>query len=148
MVNNISNVIVKATGRVPNPSAKFAAVGIDSLAAVIFRNVLSQSLGGVFIDPNELFDMNTTIESFAIKMYDRLSNEKPNVLEGLHISYAADDTLEDGQHQVRPKENQHSVGRVLLMNRQMLDGLRGFIALLVLLDHFFLDEQIWYSEPC
>lgn len=146
MVQYVSDTIFRATGRAPNASASFAAVGIDSLAAVLFKNVLSQALGGISIDQNVLYDVDTTIESFSIDLFERLLRERPDVLKNLHIDRARDSNdLEEGNYGYShtPNNKLDSLGRVLLLNRKLMDGYRGIVAILVLLDHFFLTGRVF-----
>ena len=78
----------QSTGSVPKHAAAFAAVGIDSLlVALLFRNVLSKSVGGVKIDQNLLYNVNTTIGKFSECLFDPIQTKRyPALLSTLQIT--------------------------------------------------------------
>jgi hypothetical protein len=81
MAAHICDVIKQVRGRRPKPSSSFAMIGVDSLGAVMFIKSLSDSLGGVRIEPSKLYAPGVTITSFAEELYQRLLTENPDALE-------------------------------------------------------------------
>ena len=82
LTRHVAAVAARLRGRAPpSPSyASFAAVGVDSLGAVLFVRALSASLGGdVRVDAAELFAPGVTVRSFAEGLYRRLEDKHPEV---------------------------------------------------------------------
>ena len=149
MLSYILELTFKISGRKPNPESSFATVGIDSLAAILFKNFLSKSLGDLPIDQNELYDADATISSFSQCLYERMQREKPQVLSDLKITCGlsvSEEKKQSGQQMMMMGEGekqgkQDSLNKVLLSSRRLLDGFRGFLTILVLVDHFFYDDK-------
>jgi len=142
LVGFVKAQVMKQSGQMPSSSSTFAAVGIDSLAAMMFRSVLSQSLGGLKIDPDVLYDPSTTIESLSIDLYNRLQKENPSLLLQLGITAATDaKDLEEGGSDEKKTEDV-TLGRFLLQRRNWLEGLRGICITLVVIDHFYWKNAV------
>lgn len=80
MARHICDTIEKLRGRRPAFSSSFASIGVDSLGAVMFIKYLSDSLGGVRIEPAKIYAPGVTIRSFAEALLTRLEQEKPEAL--------------------------------------------------------------------
>ena len=148
-------------GRRPPPHSSFASIGVDSLGAILFIRQLSESLGGVRIQPASVFSQGVTISSFSESLYARLLVERPDVIRKLGIEEggsagiargrargnSASSDLEAGSRDESKEDLNYSlVGGMrvplesfddrLLANRDVLEGLRGAFMLFVLWDHF------------
>lgn len=141
MVAFIQKAIKSVNGQSPPANSSFAAVGIDSLAAMLFRNYLSQLLGGLTISADLLYDPETTVRSFSFVLWQRLQTENPSILQSLHITRPdeLDPDLEHGLTDNSPKKPQpknYIVSKLLLEKRVLAESLRGFAMVLILCDHF------------
>jgi Phosphopantetheine attachment site len=86
MARHICDTIEKLRGRRPAFSSSFASIGVDSLGAVMFIKYLSDSLGGIRIEPSKIYAAGVTIRSFAEALLIRLEREKPEALLFLGVS--------------------------------------------------------------
>jgi hypothetical protein len=86
MCSHICNIVQQVRGRRPKPTSSFAMIGVDSLGAVMFIKYLSDSVGGVRIEPSKLYAPGVTIKSFAEDLHRRLAAENPSALERLGIA--------------------------------------------------------------
>jgi Phosphopantetheine attachment site len=86
MARHICDTIEKLRGRRPAFSSSFASIGVDSLGAVMFIKYLSDSLGGIRIEPAKIYAAGITIKSFAEALLIRLEREKPEALLFLGVS--------------------------------------------------------------
>jgi len=57
--------VLKMRGKRVLPTANFATIGIDSLGSILFIKFLSDRLGGVRIEPKQLYTPGVTIRSFS-----------------------------------------------------------------------------------
>ena len=80
MVKHICDMVEQMRGRRPSSSSSFAAIGVDSLGAVMFIKFLSDSLGGIRIEPAKIYAPGVTIRTFAEGLITRLKKEKPDAL--------------------------------------------------------------------
>ena len=87
MARHICDTIEKLRGRRPAFSSSFASIGVDSLGAVMFIKYLSDSLGGIRIEPSKIYAAGITIKSFAEALLIRLEREKPEALLFLGASH-------------------------------------------------------------
>lgn len=147
MEDHICDIILRLRGVRPKPSSSFAMMGIDSLGAVIFLRILSTSLGGIAIQATDIYAEGITINSFAKKLIQRLLIEKKDALEALGITQH-DIELEMAESQplkdlIKPPA---TFDDVILRNRRLVEGLRGFFAFMVLLDHFHHTNEIELSS--
>ena len=87
LIQHICTIIEKVRGRRPfrTDAASFASIGVDSLGAVLFVKYLSESVGGVKIDPVTIYAPGVTVRSFAEDLYKRLDEKHPDVLRVLGI---------------------------------------------------------------
>lgn len=83
MVKHICDMVEQMRGRRPSSGSSFAAIGVDSLGAVMFIKFLSDSLGGIRIEPAKIYAPGVTIRSFAEGLIVRLEKEGPDAL--LHL---------------------------------------------------------------
>ena len=139
MVDYILNVIHQSRGYRPHPGASFAAIGVDSLGAVLFLRSLSESLGSVHISPSEMYSPGVTVKSFANNLHARLSAESPEVLHRkgiLSVDEEVGSHCEDSDHE---SDCEQSVtlqfDNAVLSNMRLVEGLRGALSVLVLWDH-------------
>jgi hypothetical protein len=144
MLQFISTLIYKSTNIKPQPSSSFAMIGIDSIGAVTFKNFLSKSLGGISVNQSLIFDPDTTIESFAVHIYETVLKKDPKLLTKLNIAKAIENfeesDVENGiQKVIKPvKKDAHSLfNHAMLLNKGFIDGVRGFVMILVFVDHNF-----------
>jgi len=77
MTNHVCGIFQKVRGRRPNATSSFSAMGIDSLGAIMFIRLLSESLGGIKISPAEVYANGVTIQSFSDALHRRLITENP-----------------------------------------------------------------------
>lgn len=61
MAKHICDVIEKVRGKRPTYSNSFASIGVDSLGAVMFIKYLSDSVGGLRIEPSKIYAPGVTI---------------------------------------------------------------------------------------
>jgi len=85
MLNHVTQVVFETKGARPSPKSSFMSIGVDSLGAIFFISILSGTLGGLNIKPQEMFDPGVTVESFSQHITARLKNEAPDVLKELGI---------------------------------------------------------------
>lgn len=160
MVGFIVSTAERASGQpIPSLHASFAALGIDSLAAVLFRRSLAQAIGDGFdVDARLLYDPDTTVLSFSRAVYDRLNAEQPETLMRLGITSATeveeDDTaglqaMEEGRSKLEQKSEASEesvqamvIGQLILGKRELLEGLRGLVVALIIVDHFFISTKL------
>ena len=83
--DHVIESIYKIRKRRPPPHASFASIGVDSLGAVMFLKLLSDSLGGIRIDPAKIYAPGVTIRSFSRELDGRVRSEKPGLLTTLGI---------------------------------------------------------------
>ena len=83
LAKHICDTVEKFRGRRPVLGSSFASIGVDSLGAVMFVKYLSDSLGGIRIEPAKLYAPGITIRTFAESLYSRLEIESPAALEKL-----------------------------------------------------------------
>jgi hypothetical protein len=86
MVKHICDMVEQMRGRRPSSGSSFAAIGVDSLGAVMFIKFLSDSLGGIRIEPAKIYAPGVTIRTFAEGLITRLEKEKPDALLQLGTS--------------------------------------------------------------
>ncbi len=97
MAQHVCAMFRSVSGREPDPSSSFAALGVDSLGAILFIRVLSESLGGMRISPAELHAPGITVRSFSSHLHRRLIEEKPTVVRQLGLtSYVQAVDVENG----------------------------------------------------
>ena len=77
---HICSVIEKLRGSRPGVNTSFAALGVDSLGAIMFVKQLSDSLGGIRIQPTTIFAPGVTIKQYGFTLFERLQHEKPDTL--------------------------------------------------------------------
>ena len=80
---HICDTVEKLRGRRPTYGSSFASIAVDSLGAVMFVKYLSDSLGGIRIEPAKLYAPGITIKLFAENLLTRLEVECPVALEKL-----------------------------------------------------------------
>ena len=87
LTRHICTIVEKVRGRRPprTGATSFASIGVDSLGAVLFVKYLSESVGGVKIDPVTIYAPGVTVRSFAEDLYKRLEEKHPEVLQALGI---------------------------------------------------------------
>eukprot|EP01041_Mallomonas_annulata_P011944 gene11944-25025_t len=138
LARHICDLIDKARGRRPHITSSFASIGVDSLGAVMFIRMLSESIGGLKIYPSEIYQPGVTILTFSEKLYQRLLVEKPEVLESLRAASVGSEELDIDIEAGRQSCSKPFLGfdDVLLANKKVLEGLRGMALLLVFWEHF------------
>ena len=85
MVGHVCGVFEAVRGRRPQESASFASLGVDSLGAVLFLRVLSESVGSARIHPSDVYAPGVTVRSFALGLHARLAEQDPGALERLGL---------------------------------------------------------------
>lgn len=121
-------------GEIPSEGSSFAAIGVDSVGAIIFVRQLSASLDNVAIDLATIFGGGVTIRTFADGMMKKLRDEKPAV-----ACRFLDPDLEDPAEESSGLEDspaEQAFNDRMLANRTFLNGLRGLLAVMVLYDHY------------
>ena len=142
IVDHVCNVFEIVRGKRPNPNASFAAMGIDSLGAVLFIRCLSDSVGGVKIKPSDVYSPGVTIRSFASILHQRLAQENEQALLNLGISLELDtrvDALNAGDANDDTTLADAATAEfeeLISSNKGLFEGLRGIFAFMVLYDHF------------
>ena len=85
MEAHVRSVVRDQRGINVKSSSTFAAIGVDSLGAVLLVRALSDSLGGVRIKPERIFRSGVTVRSFADELCAQLLEEHPEVIKKLGI---------------------------------------------------------------
>jgi len=158
LADHICDVIEKCRGQRLCVTDNFASIGVDSLGAVLFTRVLSESLGGLRIYPSAIFAKGVTIQSFSNQLYARLLVEAPDVLMSLKLTNrCVESMLEEGEAVVTNMDGRPSMSQsetridnlddLLLANKDLLEGIRGAIILLVFFEHFRGDYVRHYPSP-
>lgn len=86
----LCDLVFKVSGQSVSPNSSFSVVGIDSLTAIVFQSLVSTTLGGVYVDVSELYDYNSTIESFSESLFEKLRVHNPDMLFRMRIVSALD----------------------------------------------------------
>lgn len=86
MLQHVISIVYRARGVRPSANSNFVSIGVDSLGAIFFLTLLSESLGGVRIKPQEMFAQGVTLESFSKQLLTKLIVENPTLLQELHIT--------------------------------------------------------------
>ena len=159
MTDHVCDLIAQLRGQRPNESTSFATMGVDSLGAVLFLRMLSDSFGGhIRVPASAVYGQGVTIRSFSIALYERVLSENPHVLHTFNITVGARPSNTVVENNVRISSgDQSKSGRLLsdymgdealvlndkscfdnmiLANRDVLEGFRGMLMLMVLFDHF------------
>ena len=147
MLSFVLQKVYEASGRRPHPSASFAAVGVDSLAAVAFRSLLQSSLPGLKLNLESLYDDETTISSFAVDIYNQLQMGHPKLLHRLGITRALPNVTVTGGMEITDGDDHSSavttmgpsLDIIILNSRGFFDGIRGILIIFILYDHMFAD---------
>jgi peptidoglycan/LPS O-acetylase OafA/YrhL len=164
LVSHILATVEQTTGIKLLSRASFAAMGVDSLGAVLFIKRLSDSLGGLRIEPKKLYMAGMTIKRFASELQEELLKNNPDVLIKLKCAhYASAHDVEQGDaskgglgtlvlHEFCEEDDENSDTFVetlgskieedfsfncLAGNRKMFEGLRGLFTFMVLAGHYF-----------
>lgn len=150
MFEHVCKIALSATGRLPKRSSTFAAIGIDSFAGAMFRSVLSKSLHNISIPIDSIFEPSATVESFSVALYARMMKEKPAAIADLKLvcGVSAEDPDEDtdlssmeegnAHHNTDNDSTEHVLAVAMIANRRLLEGIRGVLSIIVIIDHFFL----------
>ena len=85
MFGHVQRIIEQQRGTKVRSSNTFAAIGMDSLGAVLFVRALSDSLGGVPIKTAQIFRAGVTVYSFSEDLYLQILESQPAVLTELNI---------------------------------------------------------------
>ena len=147
LATHICEVVAKYHGgQLPSIYSTFAAMGVDSLGSIIFVRQLSDSLGGMRIDPLVVFAPGMTILQLSSRLTDKIMKENPELLQKLGIAdavlpqmEASDDECEsiNEQRDYDSLSLESSFSSLLASNRGMMEGLRGLFTVMVLFDHFY-----------
>ena len=86
MLQHVIAMVYRARGVRPSANSNFVSIGVDSLGAIFFLTLLSESLGGVRIKPQEMFAQGVTLESFSKQLAAKLIVENLSLLQELHIT--------------------------------------------------------------
>jgi len=86
MLQHVTSMVYRARGIRPSAHSNFISIGVDSLGAIFFLTLLSESLGGVRIKPQEMFAQGVTVESFSKQLASKLILENPAKLQELNIT--------------------------------------------------------------
>ena len=146
IVDLICSVVFEIKGVRPKPSSSLAGIGVDSLGMIIFLRRLTDTFeGSLTLAPSELFQPNMTVERLAGIIEKRLAKDHPTLLTRLGAGHvegvAVDVSEEDGD---KEGESNSKFLAILASNQLFLEGLRGFLTILVLLDHFiFVDISVY-----
>ena len=137
MVDLVCGVVEKLRGNRPPESSSFASFGIDSLGSILFLKALSDALGGVRIDVKMVYGPGITVKSFAQTLYNKLKEERPEVLSAKNITAPFETVTEDLEDADANKDDpsSESFDDRVLVNRDLLEGIRGVLTLLVWWDH-------------
>ena len=141
MADHICDVMEAIKGKRPQVNANFSSIGVDSLGAVLFIRSLSESLGGIQIEPSKIYSPQTTIVGLAEEMYHQLSIENPSLLSKLRITGGADDAEIDNTDDYAKSAVEMDLEEGFLTNRKLYDGLRGILTIMVLWDHYHPDNM-------
>jgi OpgC protein/Phosphopantetheine attachment site len=149
LAEHVCNVVERVRGSRPNTNATFASIGVNSLGAIMFIKQLSESLGGLRLQPRDLYSPGVTIQSLSGALFGRLLREKPQVLTsfGIDIQVSPSSVSEmdlQASNCVAVSDaaaEYESFEDNMLANRKVLDGVRGMLILMVLWDHMHGDRK-------
>lgn len=146
MENHICDLVYRKKSRRPRPTNSLGSIGIDSIGSIAFITALSRSLGNINLQRNEVFGERITIRALAKSLLKRLRMENLSVLERMGISIEKYDdavAVATARHLANGEvmspmalKEEESFDTSISKNTLLLDGMLGFFALLVLLDHF------------
>ena len=136
MVSHVSDVMEAVTGKRPRQSANFASVGVDSLGAVLFIRSLSESLGGIEIDPSKIYSPEATVLGLAEDLFCHISKDSPALLECLRISSVIDEHETDRSDNFEKSAVEADLEEGFLSNIRLYEGIRGLLTIMVLWDHY------------
>ena len=154
MTSHICDIVERLRGVRPGPHTTFAALGVDSLGAVMFVRQLSESLGGLRVKPADLFTPGVTVKQYAVGIRKTLLRDKPVLLQTLGISDGDVDEDENKEESGAergddskavdgkvvldycPSAVESSFDDLIVSNIPFLDGVRGILTFMVLIDHF------------
>ena len=128
MEAHVRRIIQDQRGIVVKPNSTFAAIGMDSLGAVLLVRALTETFGGVRIKPEKIFRSGVTIRSFSDELYAQLLEEHPDVVKSLRIEpnsdiEASDDKLIASEDSDEIYETMFS--EQLASNIRLIQGIRG-----------------------
>jgi amino acid adenylation domain-containing protein len=139
----ICDIVALLRGRRPMSNASFAAIGVDSLGAVMLLRQLSETLGGMKITFPEMFTSGYSINSFATHMLARIKAERPKLMETLHLR---DTDIEMGYTREPDDLDLNKLNATtladldfeqqILSNQMFVEGFRGLLTILIFIDHF------------
>lgn len=170
LAQHICEVVNAVRGRRPGINASFAAIGVDSLGAIVLVRQLTDSFGGYRVTPNTLFAPGMTAYKLAGILLPKLREEKPDILKRLGIdSYdlesrggSENNTVKTGDDFMiseaglaaeeedadEPSEFDTQFDTAIALSRDYLEGIRGFFAFMVLWDHYspVPNSVAWLSD--
>lgn len=138
MVGTIMSIVFQVSGKKVNPMSSFVSVGVDSLAAIMFRSSLRSFFGNAIIDTNSLYNPETTIASFSDELYNSLQRNNPSILQSKNIETAMNESIRLEMINSIPSRDL-TLNSLIAGNKDLIDGLRGMAMIFVLYDHFLLD---------
>lgn len=133
---HIARVVLQCSGRSLRPKSSFAALGVDSLSSILFLRALSDSFSGA-VDMqliHSIYSPDTTLADFASKLHAHLVTKAPSAMQNAGISPLLSTTNDISE----PFESDVECRLLAVMtcNVRIIQGLRGFLAFMVLYDHF------------
>ena len=143
----VCDVVEELRGTRPSTAATLSALGVDSLGSVMLVRRLSDSFDGIRISPASVFAAGLTVSAFATNLRTRLEAEKADFLYKLKLDPEenATDDVEKGSKSADENDETQVQGvnkaevafdEMVADNIQLFDGLRGFLAILVLWEHY------------
>ena len=128
MEAHIRGIVRDQRGITVKSNSTFAAIGVDSLGAVLLIRALSDSLGGVRIKPGQIFRPGVTVRSFADELYAQLLEEQPDVLKKLGILPNSDVEAVDGkldEYNGVDETYEAAFSEQIASNLRLIQGIRG-----------------------
>jgi hypothetical protein len=125
MSSHVRRLIRAQRGLSPKATSTFAAIGVDSLGAVLFVRALSDSLGGIRINPAKMFKVGVTIQVFSDELFARLKEEKPEVVARLGLSAGCDVESPSAGDVSVEDAYESSVSDAMSSNIRLIQGVRG-----------------------
>ncbi len=147
LAHRICDVVAMTRGRRPGIHSSFAAIGVDSLAAVVFVAQLHENLPGCKVSPATVFGPGMTALELARVLLPQVREHSPQVLDELRMSDGTIDVevgkvngIEESTINMESEDDISTFDKLfdatIANARSFLEGMRGLFAFMVLWDHY------------
>eukprot|EP01038_Epipyxis_sp_PR26KG_P005095 gene5095-7104_t len=163
LLNHVCGIVESVRGRRPGVNTSFAAMGMDSLGAVVLVKRLSDGLDNLKIEQSFLYSSGLTVHDLVEVLRERLLKEKNTFITNLEYNYERERDLEentkrknnsldlsnendDEEMDFLPCKFNSHFEALLGRNVDFILGLRGFYAFMVLWDHYHGEDSLTSSS--